>query len=172
MKSAKLLTIKKKHSGRDSAGHVSIRHRGGEHKRFLRQIDWRRPHIGISATVTAIEYDPNRTVRIALLSYQNGSKSYILAPTGLNVGDIVINSPSASIKNGNRLPLQNIPVGVPIHCLELFPGKGAQIVKSAGCAAYLQSVDGNKAIVKLPSTELRLFSATCQATIEIGRAHV
>lgn len=161
----KLLTIKKIKSGRDSQGHVSVRHRGGEHKRYLRQIDWRRPFADIKAKVVAIEYDPNRTANIALLSYQNGSKSYIIAPTKLKVGDVVYSSVKAPIKEGNRLPLKNIPVGVPIHCIESFPGGGGQMVKSAGSAAFVQSVEAKKATVKLPSGELRLFSADAYATI-------
>lgn len=164
-----LLTIKKKRSGRDSQGHVSVRHRGGEQKRFIRQIDWKRSFIGLGAKVTAIEYDPNRTARIALLIYSNGSQSYILAPTGLKIGDIVVNSPTAAIKDGNRLPLKNIPVGLPIHCLEIRPGGGAKLIKSAGSAARIQSIDGDKAIVKLPSGEIKIFSSECLATIgQIG----
>ncbi|MFA6518758.1 MAG: 50S ribosomal protein L2 [Candidatus Shapirobacteria bacterium] len=167
----RLATIKKKTSGRDSSGTISVRHRGGEHKRFLRLIDWRRPYLDISAKVIAIEYDPNRTVDIALLSYTNGSKSYILAPVGLKIGDTVVNSPSAPIKDGNRLPLKNIPVGLPIHGLELQVGKGAQIVKSAGSSAFIQSVDGKKAIIKLPSGEIRIFNSESQATIgQLGQA--
>lgn len=166
----KLQVIKKIQSGRDSQGHVSVRHRGGEHKRYLRLIDWRRSFLDVKATVTAIEYDPNRTARIALLTYTNGSKSYILAPANLKVGDIISSSTKTSIiKEGNRLPLKNIPVGIPINCLESSPGSGAKLVKSAGTAAFLQSVEGNKAIVKLPSGEIKIFSAQVQATIgQIG----
>lgn len=163
--SHQFLTIKKKTSGRDSQGHVSVRHRGGEHKRFLREIDWRRTQYDIPAKVTAIEYDPNRTADIAFLCYQNGSKSYILATTLLKVGDVVISSPSAPIKEGNRLLLKNIPVGIPIHCLEFQPEKGGQIVKSAGASAYIQSIDGNIATIKLPSGEFRIFPANSYATI-------
>ncbi len=160
-----LLTIKKKTSGRDSQGHVSIRHRGGEEKRFLREIDWFRKQFDIKAKVVAIEYDPNRTADLAILSYENGSKSYILATTELKVGDVVISSDNAPIKDGNCLPLRNIPVGVPIHAISFQVGKPAQLVKSAGSAAYVQSIDGNKAIVKLPSGEIRIFNADCRATI-------
>jgi len=160
-----LKTIKKRQSGRDSQGHVSIRHRGGEHKRFLRNITWRWAFADIEAKVVALEYDPNRTSTVALIVFKNGHKSYILATEKLKVGDIIINSPSAPIKEGNRLCLKNIPVGVPIHGLEFSPGKGAQIVKTAGSAAYIQSVEGEKTVVKLPSGEIRIFSSQCQASI-------
>ena len=160
-----LLTIKKKTSGRDSKGHISVRHRGGEQKRFLREIDWKRNKNGIKAKVVSIEYDPNRTAQIALLSYEDGAKSYILASTNLKINDIVVCSEHAPIKDGNRLPLKNIPVGVPVHCLEFQVGKGAQIVKSAGSSAFIQSIDGNKVTIKLPSGELRIFPGDTQATI-------
>ena len=166
-----LLTIKKKTSGRDAKGHISVRHRGGEQKRFLREIDWKRSKTDIKATVVAIEYDPNRTANIAQLNYVDGAKSYILATTNIAVGDIVVSSETAPIKDGNRLPLKNIPVGVPIHCLEFQAGKGAQIVKSAGSSAYIQSIDGNKVTIKLPSGELRLFPGDTWATIgQVGNA--
>jgi large subunit ribosomal protein L2 len=160
-----LLTIKKKQSGRDSQGHVSVRHRGGEEKRFLRLIDWHRSQKDIKAKVTAIEYDPNRTALIAFLTYENGSKSYILATANLKIGDVVIYSETAPIKDGNKLPLKNIPVGTPIHCLEFQAGSGAQMIKSAGSAAYIQSIDGDKVTIKLPSGELRLFPGTACATL-------
>ena len=160
-----LLTIKKKTSGRDAQGHVSIRHRGGEQKRFLREIDWRRDKLDIKAKVISIEYDPGRTSDIALLVYEDGAKSFILAPTGLKVGDTIISSLNAPIKDGNCLPLKNIPVGVPIHCLSFHLGKDAQLIKSAGSAAYVQSIDGNKATIKLPSGEIRIFNADSRATI-------
>ncbi len=166
-----LLKIKKKTSGRDTQGHVSIRHRGGEQKRFLRTIDWKRDKIDIKAKVISIEYDPGRTADIALLSYEDGAKLFILAPTGLKVGDIVISSTNAPIKEGNCLPLKNIPVGIPIHCLSFQAGKKAQLVKSAGSAAYIQSIDGNKATIKLPSGEIRIFHADSCATIgQIGNS--
>ena len=162
---SKLLTIRKKHSGRDSQGHVSVRHHGGEEKRFLRLIDWNRNKIDLKAKVVAIEYDPNRTADIALLSYADGSKSYILATSNLAVGDTVLYSETAPIKDGNKLPLKNIPVGVPLHCLEFQFGRGAQVVKSAGSAAYIQSIDGDKVTVKMPSGELRLFPGSACAVI-------
>ncbi len=166
-----LLKIKKKTSGRDSQGHVSTRHRGGEEKRFLRTIDWKRDKIDIKAKVISIEYDPGRTADIALLSYEDGSKSYILAPVDLKVGDIVVSSTNAPIKAGNCLLIKNIPVGVPIHCLFFKNNKGAQLVKSAGNAAYVQSVDGNKATIKLPSGEIRIFNADSKATVgQVGNA--
>ncbi|HPT65765.1 MAG TPA: 50S ribosomal protein L2 [Candidatus Woesebacteria bacterium] len=166
-----LLTIKKKTSGRDDQGHVSIRHRGGEQKRFLREIDWRRDKLDIKAKVTSIEYDPGRTADIALLVYEDGTKSFILAPTGLKVGDIIVSSVNAPIKDGNSLPLRNIPVGIPIHCLSFQKGKNAQLIKSAGSAAYIQSIDGNKAIVKLPSGEIRIFNADSFATVgQVGNS--
>ncbi len=160
-----LLTIKRKTSGRDSQGHVSIRHRGGEEKRFLREIDWFRNQYDISAKVSSIEYDPNRTADIAVLTYKNGLKNYILATTNLKVGDTVISSDIAPIKDGNCLLVKNIPVGVPIHALSYHVGKPAQLVKSAGSAAYIQSIDGNKAVIKLPSGEIRIFSSETRATI-------
>ncbi len=160
-----LITIKKKTSGRDSQGHVSTRHRGGEEKRFLRQIDWQRTQYNVPAKVVAIEYDPGRTADIALLSYENGSKSYILATTKLQVGDIVVAGENVAIKEGNCLPIKNIPIGLPIHCLRFQTTKAAQLVKSAGSAAYIQSIDGDKAIIKLPSGEIRIFNANTYATI-------
>lgn len=160
-----LLTIKKKTSGRDSQGHVSVRHRGGEQKRFLRTIDWRRPVHDIKAKVTSLEYDPNRTADIALLSYENGAQSYILATSTLKVGDVVTCGQITPIKDGNRLPLKQIPVGVPVHGLEFQVGQGAKIVKSAGSAAYIQSIDGNLATIKLPSGEIRIFPSASFATI-------
>ncbi|KKR67275.1 MAG: 50S ribosomal protein L2 [Microgenomates group bacterium GW2011_GWA2_40_6] len=161
----KLFSIKKKQSGRDASGHVSTRHRGGEHKRFLRLIDWQRAKKDIKAKVLSIEYDPNRTAKIALLAYTDGTKKYILATSLLKLGDTVVYSDTAPIKDGNKLSLKNIPVGTPFHCLEYRPGSQAQLIKSAGSAAYLQSVEEDKAIVKLPSGEIRIFSSLCTAVI-------
>jgi len=161
----RLLTIKKKKSGRDATGHISVRHQGGQHKRFLRNIDWNRNKLDIPAKVTGIEYDPNRTASVALIVYADGQKNYILAPQKLKIGDTIIYSPKADIKPGNCLHLKNVPVGVPIHCLEITPGKGAQMVKSAGAAAYVESIDGDKVAVKLPSSEVRIFHANSKATI-------
>lgn len=159
-----LLTIKKKQSGRDSQGHVSVRHRGGEQKRFVRTIDWKR-NSDVKAKVISIDYDPGRTADIALLCYEDGSKSYILATSELKIGDTVQCSETAPIKDGNRLQLKNIPIGVPIHCIEYQPGKGGQMVKSAGSAGFVQAIDGNKAQIKLPSGEIRTFPADAKATI-------
>jgi large subunit ribosomal protein L2 len=165
MSTKSLLTIRKKTGGRGFKGHISSRHRGGEHKRFLRDIEWNRNKFGIKAKVTVIEYDPNRTANLALIVYENGAKAYILATTELKVGDIIVSDKTTPIKDGNCLPLKNIPVGVPIHALNFNVGKPAQLVKSAGSAAYIQSIDGNKAIIKLPSGEIRMFNSECTATI-------
>ncbi len=164
-----LFIIRKKTGGRDSRGHVSSRHRGGEEKRYLRQIDWWRQKDNILATVASIEYDPNRTSRLALLHYQDGSKSFILAPSKLKVGQKVVSGSKVAIKDGNCLELRNIPVGVPIHAIT-FQSKGpAKMVKSAGSSAFVQSVEGNSVVIKLPSGESRLFPADARATIgQIG----
>ncbi len=162
----KLRRISKNFSGRNNSGKITVRHRGGRSKRFLRQIDFRRQMVDIPATVVSLEYDPNRTSTIALLSYKNGARSYILAPVGLKVGDQVISSQKIEeLKPGNTLPLSQIPVGTPIHNLELTPGKGGQIVRSAGSAAYIQDKEGSFVSVKLPSGEIRRLRAACLATI-------
>lgn len=161
----KLTIIRKKKGGRDTAGRISVRHRGGEHKRFIRIIDWRRDKRDIPGKVTSIEYDPNRTADIALITYADGEKRYILAPKDLKVGDEIIASEKAEIKPGNALPLRQIPVGVPIHNLEIKAGKGGQMVRSAGAYALIQSKDDKRAQVKLPSGEIRLFSLQCWATV-------
>ena len=160
-----LLTIKRKTSGRDSQGHVSTRHRGGEEKRYLREIDWQRIQYDIPAKVIAIEYDPGRTADIALLSYENGSKSYILATTNLKVDDVIVSGQNVPIKDGNCLPIKNIPIGIPVHGLRFQINKPAQLIKSAGSAAYIQSIDGDKAVIKLSSGEIRIFNANTFATI-------
>ncbi len=160
----KLKSLNPKSSGRNHSGKITVRHQGGRHKRFLREIDWRR-NVNLPAKVTSIEYDPNRTAEIALLSYPNGSKSYILAPLGLKVGDVVVASETAEIKVGNCLPLRNIPLGVEIHCLEITPGKGAQMVRSAGNVALVQSKEGETITIKLPSGEVRIFKGACKATV-------
>jgi len=154
-----------KNSGRDSTGKITVRHRGGREKRFLRKIDWKRNKCDIPAKVVSLEYDPNRTADIALLVYQDGEKRYILAPEGLEVGDRIVSSRKAEIKIGNALPLKKIPVGTPIHNLELKPGKGGQIVRSAGSSAQILSKERNMATVRLPSSEQRLVSLECFATI-------
>lgn len=160
----KLITINQKSSGRNFSGKITVRHQGGRQKRFLRHIDWKRSQT-LSAKVSSIEYDPNRTALIALLVYGNGVKDYILAPLGLKVGDVIVASDTAEIKIGNCLPLKNIPIGIQIHNLEITPGKGAQMVRSAGNTATVQSKEGDLVTVKLPSGETRLFKGECKATI-------
>ncbi len=160
-----LLRPLRKPGGRNSKGRVTIRHRGGGHKRRYRLIDFKRDKFGVPAKVTSIEYDPNRTARITLLQYADGEKRYILAPLGIKVGDILTSGPDAEIKPGNALPLTNIPLGIPIHNLELIPGKGAQMVRSAGGSAIMMAREGNFARIKLPSGEIRLVRVKCMATI-------
>lgn len=150
---------------RNNLGRVTTRFRGGGNKRAYRQIDFKRSKTGMPATVKALEYDPNRSAFIALLSYQDGEKAYILAPVGLKVGQTVSSGANAEIKPGNALPLRNIPVGSDIHNIELVPGKGAKLVRSAGQIATLRSKDGEYAQVKLPSGEVRLIHLNCMATI-------
>ncbi len=154
-----------KSGGRNSRGRVTVRHRGGGHKRKYRIMDFKRDKHGIPAKVASIEYDPNRSARIALLNYVDGEKRYIIAPLGLQVGEILNSGTSAEIKIGNALPLRNIPLGTSIHNIELTPSKGAQIVRSAGAVAQLQAREGNFAHVKLPSGEVRLIPVDCMATI-------
>jgi large subunit ribosomal protein L2 len=155
----------KKSGGRNSRGRMTVRHRGGGHKRRYREIDFKRDKHGVPAKVASIEYDPNRTARIALLHYADGEKRYILAPLGIKVGEIVSSGPDAEVKTGNALPLSRIPLGISIHNLEFSPGKGAQIVRSAGGAAVMIAREGNFARVRLPSGELRLIPVDCMATI-------
>ena len=157
------------HGGRNQQGRLTVRHRGGGHKRLYRIIDFKRNKDGIPARVATIEYDPNRTARIALLNYEDGEKRYILAPNGLKVGDKVVSGPEADIKPGNALPLRNIPVGTVIHNVELKIGKGAQLVRSAGASAQLMAKDGDYALLRMPSGELRKIHIHCRATIgEVG----
>lgn len=160
-----LLVSLNRTGGRNAQGRTTARHRGGGHKRKYRLIDFKRNKDGVPAKVAAIEYDPNRSARIALLHYLDGEKRYILAPYGLKVGDMVESGPDADIKPGNALPIANIPVGSVIHNIELQPGKGAQLVRSAGAAAQLMAKDGNYATIRLPSGEYRLVLQTCRATI-------
>ena len=159
-----LVVIKKKHAGRNSYGRITVRHRGGGNKVKYRIIDFKRLD-SAACTVTAIEYDPNRSAFIALLENEAGVKSYIIAPEGLKVGDVVSSSAEADIKVGNTLPLANIPVGTFIHNVELYPGKGAQLVRAAGVMAQLISKDGGVAQVRLPSGEVRIVRLDCKATI-------
>ena len=160
-----LVEIKKKHSGRNSYGRITVRHHGGGNKVKYRIIDFKRNTNEGAATVVGIEYDPNRTAYIALLQYENGDKSYVIAPVGLTDGDVVYSSPNADIKPGNTLPIANIPVGTFIHNIELYPGKGAQLVRSAGVAAQLMAKENGEAQVRLPSGEVRIVRLDCKATI-------
>jgi large subunit ribosomal protein L2 len=154
----------KKSGGRNNLGHVTSRHRGGGHKRKLRIIDFKRNKLGISAKVFSIEYDPNRTSRIALLHYADGEKRYILAPEGLKVGDIITNGSGSEIKIGNSMPLKEIPVGSFVHNVELRPGKGGQLGRSAGANLQLMAREGNMAQLKFPSGEIRNIPIDCMAT--------
>ena len=164
-----LLAPLKQHGGRNQQGRLTVRHQGGGHKRRYRIIDFKRTKDGIPATVATIEYDPNRSARIALLNYADGEKRYIIAPNGLKVGDKVVSGPDADIKLGNALPLVNIPVGTTIHNVELKIGKGAQLVRSAGTSAQLMAKDGDYALLRMPSGELRKVHINCRATIgEVG----
>ncbi|MGE5372734.1 MAG: 50S ribosomal protein L2 [Solirubrobacterales bacterium] len=164
-----LLEPLKSNAGRNAQGRLTVRHRGGGHKRQYRKIDFKRRKDGIPAKVASIEYDPNRSANIALLHYVDGEKRYIIAPNKLKVGDKIMSGPEADIKVGNALPLKNIPVGTVIHNIELKPGKGGQIVRSAGTSAQLMAKEGDYAHVRLPSGEVRLVHVTCRATIgEVG----
>lgn len=160
-----LLAPLKQKAGRNNQGRLTVRHRGGGHKRSYRIIDFRRDKDGIPATVAAIEYDPNRSANIALLHYADGEKRYILAPNGLKVGTVISSGPEADIKVGNCLALKDIPYGTIIHNLELKPGKGGQLVRSAGAGAQLKAREGDYAHVELPSGEVRLIHNNCRATI-------
>ena len=160
-----LLEPKQRTGGRRNSGDITIWHRGGGHKRKLRIVDFKRDKTGITATVSTIEYDPNRSARLALLSYADGEKRYILQPDGLKVGQKLVSGPEADILVGNALPLRNIPPGTTIHNIELRPGKGAQMVRSAGGSAQLVAKEGDYALVKLPSGETRKVSQDCMATI-------
>lgn len=160
-----LLEDQRKSGGRNNTGRLTVRHIGGGNRRKYRIIDFKRDKIGVPATVKTIEYDPNRSANIALLVYADGAKRYILAPVGLNVGDKVVSGSDADIKVGNTLPLANIPVGTMIHNIELQPGKGGQIARSAGMAAQLMAKEGSLATVKMPSGEMRYILLTCKATI-------
>ncbi|NLC58982.1 MAG: 50S ribosomal protein L2 [Armatimonadetes bacterium] len=155
----------KKKGGRNSQGRVTARNRGGGHKRAYRLIDFKRRKDGVPATVAAIEYDPNRSARIALLHYKDGEKAYILAPVGLKVGDTVVSGADADIRPGNCLPLRNIPVGTTVHAVELHIGRGAQMGRSAGAAIQLMAKEGDYASVRLPSGEMRRTHLDCRATI-------
>src|SRR5579863_259276 len=160
-----LVEAKRRTGGRNSKGHVTSRFIGGGHKKAYRVVDFKRDKIGIPATVASIEYDPNRSARIALLHYKDGEKRYILQPEGLKVGQTVMSGPQADILVGNAIPLKNIPAGTVVHNIELRPGKGAQMARSAGTQAQLVSKEGGVALLKLPSAEIRRVSTDCMATI-------
>jgi large subunit ribosomal protein L2 len=154
-----------KKAGRNNQGRISVRHRGGGHKRRLRVIDFKRDKIGVPGKVAAVEYDPNRSARIALIHYADGEKRYIIWPVGLAVGDTVMAGPRAEVKPGNALPLRNIPAGNAVHNLELHKGHGAQLVRGAGTAAQIMAREGDYVMVRLPSGEVRRIHADCMATI-------
>ncbi len=160
-----LLAKRKKSGGRNSYGRITVRHIGGGNRRKIRIVDWKRQKDGIPATVAALEYDPNRTAYLALLQYADGTKSYILAPQGLEAGAKVVSGPAADIVSGNALPIENIPVGTLLHAIELKPGKGAQMVRTAGAGAQLMAKEGDYAQLRLPSGEVRMVSVKCRATI-------
>jgi len=153
------------HGGRDNTGRITVRHRGGGNRRYVRILDFKRDKQNIPARVAAIEYDPNRTARLALLNYADGEKRYIVAPLGIKVGDTLLSGPQAEIRPGNNLPLSNIPVGTLVHNVELKPGKGGQLVRSAGGSAQVLAKEGEYAQIRLPSGEVRLVSQVCFATI-------
>ena len=160
-----LLESKKKHAGRNNTGKITVRHHGGGNRVKYRVIDFKRNKFDVPATVKTLEYDPNRSAFIALVEYEDGAKSYILAPDGLKVGDTIMAGPNADIKPGNALPFENIPVGTMIHNIELYPGKGAQLVRSAGVAAQLMAKENGMATVRLPSGEYRKVRLNCIACI-------
>ncbi len=160
-----LLGVIKKNAGRNNTGRITVRHRGGGNRKKYRIIDFKRDKFDMPATVLTLEYDPNRSAHIALVQYEDGEKRYIIAPNGLQVGTVVMSGPSADIKPGNALPLINIPVGTFIHNVELYPGKGAQLARSAGNQAQLMAKEGAYAMVRLPSGELRKVPVGCMATI-------
>jgi large subunit ribosomal protein L2 len=160
-----LLVPRRKHGGRNMYGRVTVRHRGGGHRRHIRLVDFKRDKRGIPARVAAIEYDPNRTARLALLFYVDGEKRYIIAPVDLRVGDMVVAGPGAEIRPGNSLPIANIPVGTTVHNVELKEGRGGQLVRSAGGAAQVMAKEGDYAQIRMPSGEVRLVRQNCYATI-------
>ncbi len=158
-------SLSKRGSGRNNQGRITVRHRGGGSRRLYRIIDWKREKAGIPARVVSIEYDPNRTARIALLQYADGAKRYILAPNGLAVGAILMSGPQAEVRVGNSLPLGNMPTGTQVHNVEITPGKGGQMVRSAGVAAQLMAKEGEYALLRLPSGEMRRVRIECVATV-------
>ena len=166
-----LIVAKKRKAGRNQQGRITIRHRGGGAKRFLRKIDFKRDNFGVPGKVAAIEYDPNRTARIALIHYVDGDKRYILAPAGLKVGDTISSGPDAELRTGNALPLANIPTGMLIHNIEMRPGNGGQLARGAGTAVQLMAREGKTTLLRLPSGEMRRVPSACLATrVQIGNA--
>ena len=164
-----LLIPKRRQSGRNNHGRITVRHRGGGHRRHIRKLDFKRDKRGIPAKVATIEYDPNRSARLALLHYVDGEKRYIIAPLGLKVGDVVSAGPQAEIRPGNSLPLANIPLGTQVHNIELYEGRGGQLVRAAGTSAQLLGKEGDYVAVRLPSGEVRRIRQACYATIgEVG----
>ena len=160
-----LIEVRKKNSGRNSYGRITVRHKGGGNRRKYRVIDFKRDKVDMPASVLRLEYDPNRSAFIALVQYEDGEKRYILAPVGIGAGDTVVSSATADIKPGNCLPLENIPVGTVIHNIELYPGRGAQLVRAAGVAAQLMAKEGGMATIRMPSGEMRKVRLDCRATI-------
>jgi len=160
-----LLVPLKKSGGRNSNGRITVRRRGGGHKRFYRIVDFKRDKAGIPARVDSIQYDPNRSARIALLVYADGEKRYILSPEGVEVGDTLMSGSKAEIRAGNSLPLNRIPVGTQVHAIEMKPGKGAQIGRSAGASCQIMAREGNMITLRLPSSEMRVINENCMATI-------
>ena len=162
-----LLEPMRKTSGRNSYGRITVRHKGGGNRRKYRVIDFKRDKFGMPATVLTLEYDPNRSAHICLVQYEDGEKRYIIAPDGLNVGDKIEAGPEADIKVGNALPLVNIPVGTVVHNVELYPGRGGQLARSAGNSAQLMAKEGGYALLRLPSSELRKVPVVCMATVGV-----
>jgi large subunit ribosomal protein L2 len=158
----------RKSGGRNSNGHITSRHRGGGHKRFYRVVDFKRDKLGVDAKVVAIEYDPNRSARLALLQYKDGEKRYIIAPDGLKVGEIITSGPQVEIKIGNAMPLSHIPVGTFVYNVELCRGKGGQIARSAGCSIQMMAKEGKYAQLRLPSGEIRNILQECYATVGVA----
>jgi large subunit ribosomal protein L2 len=160
-----LLAPLRKRAGRNAGGRITVRHRGGGHKRSYRVIDFRRDKVGVPARVKSIEYDPNRSARIALLTYADGDKRYIIAPLGLKVGDAVMSGPDAEIRVGNSLPLSRMPLGTLVHNIELVPGRGGQLARAAGTSAQLLAKEGKYVTLRLPSGEMRMLQRNCAATV-------
>ncbi len=166
-----LIVSKKQKAGRNQQGRITVRHRGGGAKRHLRKIDFKRDNLGVPGRVAAIEYDPNRTARIALIHYRDGDKRYILAPQGLKVDDMVSSGPDAELKTGNALPLANIPTGMLIHNIEMRPGSGGQLARGAGTSVQLMAREGATTLLRLPSGEMRRVPSACMATLgQMGNA--